>query len=140
MFRSYGITLATVFIFNVILSTVVYSIAFTDGYEGAPGLDWNQYVGTLGMLFGDIPSLLAMIGAFAILALMSWGVRQLSITGHHNLVVACFLAGLTFGGLVLWVWVDWSNLGFGFGPFIILVVATAIEALLIQLLANRRAN
>ena len=138
MFRSLSITFAIAFIFNTVLATIVYSVAHTDGYEGAPAFNWDQYVGTLGGLFGDIPSLLAMIGAFTILVIATWGVRRLSIKGHHNWVMACFLLGLTFGGLVLWVWVDWGNLGFGFGPFIVLIVATAIEALAIQLLANRR--
>jgi len=96
------------------------------------------HMGTLGGLFGDIPSLIGLLVAVLVLCLMAWGVRRLSMTGHHNWVVICFLLGLTLGGLILWVWVDWSSFGFGFGPFIILVVATAVEAILIQLLANRR--
>ena len=138
MFRSFGITFGIAFVFNVIMSTVVYSIAHTDGYEGAPAFSWDQYMGTLGGLFGDIPSLIGLLVAVLVLCLMAWGVRRLSMTGHHNWVVICFLLGLTLGGLILWVWVDWSSFGFGFGPFIILVVATAVEAILIQLLANRR--
>lgn len=125
------------FVVNILLATVVYSIGISTGYEGSPSWSWEQYGATLGGLFGDIPSLLALLGGLALFAgaaiLAGWFARRQNVVG----AVVWFLIGGFGGGYVLFQLVDWSSFGFGFGPVIALIVFTAVEEFLVLLLAHR---
>lgn len=135
--RATLIIFGVMFVLNALFSTVIYSFGFTAGYEGETAWSWEQYGATLGSLFGDIPSLLALIGGLAVfiaaLALAGWFAHRQNVTGS----IVWFIIGGLGGGFILFRLVDWSSFGFGFGPVIALVVFTVIEELLILLLVNR---
>jgi hypothetical protein len=135
--RTSLITFVVLFLLNALLSTVIYSIGLATGFEGEPSWSWEQYGATLGGLFGDIPSLLALIGGIALFIFSFWVARKLSKSGHHNWLLVWYGIGIFGGGAIIYLWVDWSSFGFGFGPVLVLLAFTAVETLIIRLLQKR---
>lgn len=133
--RATAIVFAVMFVINSAFATIVYSFGLTTGYNGKPSWSWESYGETLGNLFGDIPSLLAMIGGIVVFAaaaaLAGWFAHRQNTVG----AVIWFIIGGIGGGLLLRL-VDWSSFGFGFGPVIAIVVFTLIEEIIILVLAH----
>lgn len=137
LFNGTLVIVAGVFFFiNVILATVVYSVGFNTGLNGEPTWDWGQYMTSLGSLFGDIPSLLGLIGlvviAIAVLAVAHWLAKK----GKAGWSVVWFIIG-TFLGFWAYGQIDFTSFGFGFGPVIALVVISVVEAIFSKVLYIR---
>jgi hypothetical protein len=135
--RMFWIFAAVLFVFNAIGSTVVYAFGLTFGYEGEPGLSWDQYVSALNGLFSDFVSLLALIGGIVLLlgavALAGWFAHRRNVVG----AIIWFLVGAIGGGWILFKVVDWSTFNVGFSPVVALIGFSLIEALAIRAVALR---
>lgn len=124
-----AITAGVLFVLNAILATVVYSVGFNAGYNGEPSWDWGQYMSSLGSLFGDIPSLLGLIGLAAIVVVVSMMAHWLAKKGKAGWAVVWFVFG-TFLGFFAYGLIDFTSLGLIFVPVIALVVISAFEAII----------
>ena len=136
--RFTGITFVILLIGNVLLSTVLYSVGITTGYEGEPSWSWDQYTETMEGLFGNLSSLFWLLVGIAFFVIMWRVATYFSKKGNHNAVGIWQLVGIVGGGAILYLLVDWSSFGFGFLPVIVLFVFTAIETLIFRVLANRQ--
>jgi len=113
---------------NLILIVAIFTLGVSTGLEGQLSFSWAEFGNSIAFLFGGFASLLWLIGGIAVLMATLWAVHRLSSRGHHNWVVAAFLAGLIVGGFILWRLVDWGSFGFGIVPFLGLLAYTAFWA------------
>lgn len=128
--------LATYFaalLFNIVMATFLFAYGLTSGFEGTNSFSMDNYWRTLGILFGDVPSLLAILAIAVIAASAIYGIVALSRKGHHYLVGLCAVVAFVVGILVADRYINLDELGWGWVSLVGIALATAVEILLFRL-------
>jgi len=135
-------TFLTLFIALVVVNFAIITVAttygWTEGYNGTPGFSWERLGAVIGGMFGDTIGFFSVVGGIVVLAAIWWASSRLARAGWHKtaglLVVVALILGML---LALAGAVSLDIITFGFLPFLIFLIGTAVEAaLLTALLAN----
>lgn len=134
--RKFGITVVVLAIFNLLLVTFVYSIGVSTGFAGEFSWSAKSFTDAIGSLFGSITSLMILIGTIALIGFGLWITHWLSKKQKRVWLIIWAITIFVLG-LILSPAFHITDFSFGFGPVLVLIVFTAIEALVTKLVVNR---
>lgn len=126
-------------VISAVTVTIVNSMVQASAFEGEPAWSWDYYGESLGALFGDTVSLLALVGGLAIFAGALWVAGWLADHRRVGWSRVWYAIGMFVGGGLLFGVVDWSSFGFGWTPVLVLIAVSAVMALIFRVIAYRLA-